>query len=77
VVWTVSIVGGVFGANVPVRYLSLSPELASICNVLIPVKHLICTATIAQLTANEVAYYRIELDRHDVLLGCVGVVHKG
>jgi uncharacterized repeat protein (TIGR03803 family) len=68
-VWPVRIVAGAFGNELPRRDLWLSPEHAVfVDDVLIPIKRLINGATIAQIPVDNVTYYHIELDRHDILL---------
>jgi len=68
-VWPVRIAAGAFGAGSPYRDLWLSPDHAVfIDDILIPVKYLVNGATIAQMPVDNVTYYHIELDRHDVLL---------
>ena len=71
-VWPVRIRAGAFGKGLPTRDLWLSPDHAvrvSVLDaVLIPVKHLINDATIAQVEAETVTYWHVELDSHDILL---------
>jgi hypothetical protein len=65
----VRIAAGAFAPNVPTRDLFLSPDHAVfIDDVLIPVKHLINDHTIVQVATNRVAYFHVELQRHDVVL---------
>ena len=53
----------------PRRELYLSPDHAVFVDgVLIPIRHLINGTTIRQVPKDEVAYYHIELEQHDVLL---------
>jgi hypothetical protein len=60
---------GAFADGLPRRDLLLSPDHAVYADgVLIPVKHLINGSSIAQIAVDEVAYFHVELDRHDVLL---------
>jgi hypothetical protein len=60
---------GAFADGLPRRDLLLSPDHAVYADgVLIPVKHLINESSIAQMDVDEVAYFHVELDRHDVLL---------
>jgi collagen type I alpha len=67
-VWPVRVTAHAFGPGMPLRDLWLSPDHAVFQDgVLIPVKHLINGATITQVQVDEVAYYHIELDRHDVV----------
>lgn len=60
---------GAFGDGLPVRDLRLSPGHAVyVDGVLIPVSHLVNGATIVQEEVDEICYYHVELDSHDVLL---------
>jgi T5SS/PEP-CTERM-associated repeat protein len=68
-VWPVRISAGAFGAGLPYIDLMLSPDHAVYINdVLIPVKHLINGSTIEQIKVDRIAYYHIELPRHDIVL---------
>ena len=68
-VWPVAIKAEAFGTDRPLRDLWLSPDHAVfVDNALIPIKHLINGTTITQVPVDEVTYYHIELDHHDVLL---------
>jgi hypothetical protein len=68
-VWPVCVCAGAFGEGLPSRDLWLSPDHAVYANdVLIPIKHLINGMTIEQVPMDEMTYYHIELDQHDVLL---------
>jgi collagen type I alpha len=68
-VWPVRIAAGAFGTGRPHSDLWLSPDHALFLDgVLIPVKHLVDGKTIVQVPVDEVAYYHVELPRHDVLL---------
>ncbi len=68
-VWPVRIRAGAFGAGRPCRDLFLSPDHAVFVDgVLIPIKHLINDASIAQIETDDVTYYHVELPCHDVLL---------
>lgn len=68
-VWPVRIAAGAFGPGQPHTDLFLSPDHAIyIDDVLIPVKRLINGSTISQVPADHVAYYHVELPRHDVVL---------
>jgi hypothetical protein len=68
-VWPVRIAVGAFGLNQPHTDLFLSPDHAVFVDgVMIPIKHLINSTTIAQVPMDEVTYYHIELDDHEVLL---------
>ena len=67
-VWPVRVQAGAFGESLPPRDLWLSPDHAVYMNKgLIPVRHLINGTTIQQVPKDEVAYYHVELDRHDVV----------
>jgi hypothetical protein len=58
-----------FAPGRPHRDLLLSPDHAVFVEgSLIPIRHLVNGATIAQETPRSVAYFHIELDHHDVLL---------
>lgn len=61
-----------FGTNRPVRDLFVSPG-HSICvdvlgEILIPANALVNGSTIRQVEVNEVTYWHVEIDRHDILL---------
>ena len=67
-VWPIRIQTGCFGQGLPSRELLLSPDHAVLVDdVLIPVKYLINGTTIAQTEVDEVSYYHIELERHDIV----------
>jgi hypothetical protein len=67
-VWPVQVHAGAFGKDLPHRDLWLSPDHAVyVDDVLIPIKHLINGMTIEQVPRDDVTYYHIELDRHDIL----------
>jgi hypothetical protein len=58
-----------FAVGLPRRDLLLSPDHAVyVDDVLIPVKHLINGSSIGQVAVEEIEYWHVELDRHDVLL---------
>ena len=58
-----------FGDGVPSRDFVLSPDHAVLAGgVLIPVRYLLNGDTIAQETRDEVTYWHVELDRHDLVL---------
>lgn len=58
-----------FGPARPTHDLYLSPDHAVFADGnLIPVRCLMNRTTIAQVPTDEVTYYHVELDRHDVLL---------
>lgn len=68
-VWPVRISAGAFGPGAPERDLYLSPDHAVyIDEVLIPVKLLCNSTTVAQVRRRSVSYYHVELPRHDVIL---------
>jgi hypothetical protein len=68
-VWPVRIAAGAFGDGMPRRDLRLSPDHAVyVDGVLIPIRYLVNGTTIAQEAADEVGYWHVELDRHDVIL---------
>ena len=68
-VWPVRVAAGAFGPRRPGKELFLSPDHAVYVNeVLIPIKHLINGTSIAQVPADHVTYYHLELPQHDVLL---------
>jgi len=68
-VWPVRVLAGAFGAGRPSRDLWLSPDHAVlICEVLIPIRHLINGASIAQIPVEAITYFHIELSQHEVLL---------
>jgi autotransporter passenger strand-loop-strand repeat protein len=68
-VWPVRVATGAFGPGRPHRDLFLSPDHAVYVNeVLIPIRHLINGATIAQVKVARVTYHHIELAHHDILL---------
>ncbi len=68
-VWPVRIAAGAFGMGAPHRDLFLSADHAVFVDgVLIPIRLLVNGSTIAQVPADEVTYWHIELPRHAVLL---------
>ncbi|WP_171070164.1 Hint domain-containing protein [Methylobacterium terricola] len=69
-VWPVRILAGAFGDGLPLRDLWLSPDHAVCLDdaALIPVKHLVNGATVAQVPQNAVTYWHVELASHDILL---------
>jgi hypothetical protein len=78
----VRIARGAFGPGVPARALLLSPDHAVFADgVLIPVKGLINGVSVAQVARDEVVYWHVELDRHDVLfaegLSCESYLDTG
>ncbi len=65
----VRVCAGAFGPDAPHRDLWLSPDHAvQVGGLLIPIRHLINGASIAQVPVDHVSYYHVELDRHDVVL---------
>ncbi len=68
-VWPVRVCAGAFADGLPHRDLWLSPDHAVyVSDVLIPIKHLANGTSIEQVPIDEVTYYHLELDDHDVLL---------
>ena len=68
-VWPVRVAAGAFGPSRPVRDLLLSPNHGVyIDGALIPVRLLINGTSIEQLPMDQVVYFHIELDEHDLLL---------
>jgi autotransporter passenger strand-loop-strand repeat protein len=68
-VWPIRVAAGAFGPGQPHTDLFLSPDHSVyISDVLIPIRHLIDGATIAQVPLDRVTYYHLELACHDVLL---------
>ena len=68
-VWPVRIRADAFAPGRPRRDLLLSPDHAVFVDgLLIPVRCLVNGATIAPAPVDRVAYYHVELDRHDVIL---------
>ena len=70
--WPVRVLKDAFAPGAPARDLWLSPGHA-VCvdvvgEVFIPVGKLVNGATIAQVEVDEVTYWHVELDRHEVLL---------
>jgi hypothetical protein len=68
----VRVMAGAFGENLPRRDLFLSPGHAVCVNVMdevfVPVCELINGATIVPAEMDEVTYWHVELESHDVLL---------
>ncbi len=68
-VWPVRIAADAFGPGQPARALHLSPDHAVFVDGgLVPVRHLLNDATIAQTPTDNVIYWHVELPAHDVLL---------
>lgn len=70
--WPIRIAAHAFGDSRPAHDLFVSPG-HSICvdvlgEVLIPASHLINGATIGQVEVDEVTYWHVELESHDILL---------
>ena len=67
-VWPVWIAKDAFGSGMPARDLYLSPDHAVYLDgVLVPAKHVVNGKTIAQVPVDEVRYFHVALNRHDVL----------
>ncbi|BCM81954.1 Hint domain-containing protein [Methylobacterium indicum] len=68
----VRVLAHAFGDGLPARDLWLSPDHAVrvtvLDDVLIPIKHLLNDATIAQEPVDEITYWHVELDSHDILI---------
>lgn len=59
---------GAFGEGLPLRDLVLSPDHSVFVDgTLMPVRYLVNEATIRQQAADQVTYWHVELERHDVL----------
>jgi hypothetical protein len=68
-VWPVLARAGAFDEGLPCRDLWLSPDHAVLVGAaLIPIKHLINGTSIEQVPMDEVTYYHVELEHHDLLL---------
>jgi hypothetical protein len=68
-VWPVRVRAGAFGDGMPHHDLWLSPDHAVfVDDVLIPIKRLINSISIEQVPLDEVTYYHVELEHHDVLM---------
>ncbi len=75
-VWPIRIAPGAFGPDTPRRELELSPDHAVYLpdgtgfadGALIPVRYLVNGATIVQRPVDQISYFHVELERHDVLL---------
>src|SRR6185437_14621920 len=71
-IWPVRIVADAFGPGKPRRDLFLSPGHA-VCvdllgEVLIGASALVNGGSVAQIETDEVTYWHVELDRHDILI---------
>jgi V8-like Glu-specific endopeptidase len=67
-IWPVRIARGAFGPGRPARDLWLSPDHAVlVAGQLVPVRHLLNGATIAQVPVAHVTYWHVELPRHDAV----------
>jgi hypothetical protein len=68
-VWPVRVKRGAFGRDTPRCDVLLSRDHALLADdVLIPVRYLINGTTIVQEPVDQIGYWHIELDRHDVIL---------
>ena len=68
-VWPVRVSASAFGEGMPHRDLWLSSDHAVFVDeALIPIKHLTNGTSIEQVPMDEITYYHIELEHHDVLL---------
>jgi hypothetical protein len=68
-VWPVIVAPGAFGPGRPARDLFLSPDHAIFVNgVLIPIKLLIDGVAVRRCPVDEIVYFHVALDTHDVLL---------
>ncbi len=81
-VWPVRVRAHAFGDTQPRRDLWLSPDHAVfIDGVLIPVRYLINDATITQEARDNVTYWHVELEQHDLLsadgLACESYLDTG
>ncbi len=70
--WPVRVAAHAFGANRPSRDLYLSPGhsvcVGVIAEVLIPIQELVNGFSIAYAPTDQVTYWHVELDSHDILL---------
>jgi hypothetical protein len=71
-VWPIRIAAHAFGENLPDRDLYLSPghavRVSLIDSALVPIVHLLNSATIMRVAVDAVEYWHVELDSHDLLL---------
>jgi hypothetical protein len=68
-IWPVRVRAGAFGPGRPAADVRLSPDHAVFADgVLVPVRHLIDGRAIVQEPVAGIAYWHVELDRHDVIL---------
>lgn len=70
--WPVRVLAGAFGADMPKRDLFLSPGHPVLVRngdseVLVPIMCLINGTSIDRIAVDQVTYWHIELDRHDIL----------
>lgn len=67
--WPLRVRAGAFGDGKPHRDLFLSPDHAVHVNgVLVPIRYLENGVTVVRAPREEVTYFHIELDRHDLLI---------
>ena len=68
-IWPYRVAAGTLGADLPEGDLWLSPEHA-LCldDVLIPVRALAQPGLVEQVEVDEITYWHVELDSHDILL---------
>ena len=68
-VWPVRVQQGAFGGGLPHRDLWLSPDHCVFAKgVLVAIRHLLNGSTIAQVPRDDVTYWHVELEKHDVIL---------
>ncbi len=74
-IFPVRIEAGAFGPGMPLRDLWLSPDHAVFVTdgtngsgVLVPIRYLINGKTVAQVSVDDVTYWHVELDKHDIVL---------
>lgn len=68
-VWPVRIRAGAFGSSLPGRDLWLSPDHAIFAEgVLIPAQELVNGDAVVQVPVDEVSYWHVELECHDVIM---------
>jgi len=81
-VWPVRIAPHAFGRDRPRRELLLSPDHAvHVRGVLLPVRYLVNSASIAQIAVDAIDYWHLELPAHAVILaeglGCESYLDTG